>query len=176
MEIEALISTYGLFWRVDELKWARARGRKSTLRLLGRRGKGSTFRIADFRTQSGLYVLYGDYGPYYVGLVHANRLGNRLRDHLKDHHKGKWDRFSWFGFRHVLPTPNDQGVCILKDQKPSMPVGPKLAIRDIEALLIRALGLSSNVKRSGFVGADQWIQIKEHQVDEFLALARRPRR
>jgi hypothetical protein len=78
MDIEALISTYWLFWRVDELRWAKARGPKTTLPLLGRRGKGSTFRVADFRTQSGLYFLYGEYGPYYVGLVHANRLGNRL--------------------------------------------------------------------------------------------------
>jgi hypothetical protein len=57
-----------------------------------------------------------------------------------------------------------------------MQVSPKLAIRDIEGLLTCALGLSSNVNRSGFVGADQWIQIKEHQVDEFLALARRRQR
>lgn len=169
MRIEALIANYGLFWQVDELSWARSVGEKKALRLLGRRGKGRGFRIADFRPQSGLYVLYGDYGPYYVGLVHANRLGNRLRDHLKDHHKGKWDRFCWFGFRSVLLVPGRQGVCQLMDAKPSMPVQPKAAIRDIEALLIRSLGLSSNVKQSGFVGAEQWTQVKQHQVKEFLA-------
>ncbi len=143
------------------------------MRLLGHRGKGAGFRIADFRTQSGLYVLYGNYGPYYVGLVHANRLGNRLRDHLKDHHKGKWDRFCWFGFRSVHVVPGRQGVCGLMDANPSMPVQPKAAIRDIEALLIRSLGLSSNVKQSGFVGAEEWTQVKQHQVTEFLAKVRR---
>lgn len=146
------------------------------MRLLGRRGKGATFRVADFRTQSGLYVLYGNYGPYYVGLVRSNRLGNRLRDHLTDRHKGKWDRFSWFGFRNVLRAPNRDGICLLGEPLPAMPVESTFAIRDIEALLIRALGLGSNIQRSGFVGADQWVQIKEHEVDRFLRSLSRNRR
>jgi len=169
LQLEALIANYGLFWRVDELSWARTVGKKRALRLLGRRGKSSRFRIADFRTQSGLYVLYGDYGPYYVGLVHANRLGNRLRDHLQDHHRGKWDRFCWFGFKSVDAKPGRQGIYLLKDSKPTMPVRPRLVIRDIEALLIRALGLSSNIKQSGFVAAQQWNQVKLADVDNFLA-------
>src|SRR5690349_10688186 len=127
MRKEALISNYGLFWRLDELKWDKVQQRRPTLRLLGCRGRGTTFQIADFRTQSGLYVLYSDYGPYYVGLVRSNRLGNRLRDHLTDRHKGKWDRFSWFGFRSVLPEPNGDGVCMLGEPLPSMPVEPTRA-------------------------------------------------
>jgi hypothetical protein len=128
-------------------------------------------RIADFRTQSGLYILYGDYGPYYVGLVHANRLGNRLRDHLEDRHKDQWNRFCWFGFRSVLPKPGRQGICLLMDSKPSMPVRPRSAIRDIEALLIRALGLPSNMQKTGFVGAEKWSQVKLHEADDLLAKA-----
>lgn len=173
MRIEALIANFGLFWQVDELSWARTSGRRRTLRLLGRRGTGSKRRIADFHTQSGLYILYGDYGPYYVGLVHANRLGNRLRDHLEDRHKNEWNRFSWFGFRSVLPKPGRQGIYLLADSKPSMPVRPRSAIRDIEALLIRALGLPSNAQRTGFVGAEMWSQVKLHETDEPLANARR---
>lgn len=67
----------------------------------GRRGAGSTLRVADFRTQTGIYILYGDYGPYYVGLTRTS-MGKRLKDHLTDKHDGKWQRFSWFGFANVL--------------------------------------------------------------------------
>jgi hypothetical protein len=59
---QGLIASYGLFWRADELRWAKARGRRPMLRLWGHRGTGSTLRVADFRMQSGLYVLYGDTG------------------------------------------------------------------------------------------------------------------
>ena len=132
-------------------------------------------RVSDFRKQSGLYVLYSEYGPYYVGLVRSHRLGNRLRDHLTDRHKDKWDRFSWFGFRSVLDTPDRDGVRLLGEPLPAMPVDPVSAIRDIEALLIRALGLGSNLQTTGFVGAQGWIQIKKHEVDRFLQRITRAR-
>src|SRR4051794_2446776 len=91
------IQCYGLFWDVDEVVWS---GRD--FRILGRIGShGDSLRVCDFRNQVGLYVLYDDYGPYYVGLTRRQPLGNRIRTHLDDHHRGLWDRFSWFGFRGV---------------------------------------------------------------------------
>lgn len=99
-----LIKAYGLFWREDEVDWSPGQGKP--FRLLGRKGSNLPgLRVADFRYQKGLYVLYGDYGPYYVGLTYTS-LGDRLKDHRHDDHGGRWTRFSWFGFRKVQEGAN----------------------------------------------------------------------
>jgi hypothetical protein len=62
----AVIQAYGLFWRADEIDW----GRGKRFGLYGRLGaKSNNLRVVDFRTQKGIYILYGNYGPHYVGLV-----------------------------------------------------------------------------------------------------------
>jgi hypothetical protein len=128
--------------------------------------------VADFQKQSGLYILYNNYGAYYVGVVWADRLGNRLRDHLEDGHRGNWDRFSWFGFRRVLRKPDRGGLSSLGPSvrhAPSMPgVSSGAAIGDIEALLIKAFGLRSNKKQSAFRGRQEWKQMSKDQADEFI--------
>jgi hypothetical protein len=92
------IKNFGLFWRADEIDWAPGKGSKGVFRLLGRRGINNPgLRLADFRYQKGIYILYGNHGPYYVGLTKRRGLGQRLKEHLADQHAGQWDRFSWFG-------------------------------------------------------------------------------
>ena len=52
--------------------------------------------------QSGVYVLYKNDVPHYVGK--ASSLASRVRHHLKDRLKGEWDAFSLYvvrGDRHV---------------------------------------------------------------------------
>lgn len=54
------------------------------------------------RGQSGIYVLYKDDVPHYVGK--ASSLPSRIRHHQKDRLKGEWDAFSLYvvrGDRHV---------------------------------------------------------------------------
>lgn len=41
-------------------------------------------------------------------------------------------------------------------------------IGDMEALLIRALGLGTNFNKMRFGAAKEWRQIKLHEVDSFL--------
>lgn len=114
--IVMLIRAYDLFWRADEIEWFPGSGRRGAFCMLGRIGTNApTTRVADFRQQHGLYILYSDYGPYYVGLTRRQYLGKRLKDHLGDHHAGNWDRFSWFGFRQVLKSKDENGLCALKD-------------------------------------------------------------
>jgi hypothetical protein len=51
---------------------------------------------------SGVYVLYKNDVPHYVGK--ASSLASRVRQHLRDRHKGEWDTFSLYvvrGDRHV---------------------------------------------------------------------------
>ncbi len=164
-----LIKAYGLFWRADDLDWKPGRGNQ--FRLMGRRGKNrGALRLADFTEQSGLYILYGDYGPYYVGLVRAERLGRRLRSHHEtDHHSGNWDRFSWFGFRQVLKARNEEGICQLRRLAVVSLGNPGHELADMEALLIRALGLSRNLNRMNFRSAQRWEQVKGHELASLMA-------
>ena len=158
-----LIKAYGLFWRADDTAWRPGRGGK--FRLVGRDTVNKRrLLVADMRSQSGIYILYSEHGPYYVGLVGNERLGPRLRDHyLKDRHSGKWNRFSWFGFR------DGEGFCELKDLAERAHGQPAKELADIEALLIQAFGLSSNKSRMRFRAAHRWDQVKEVDVAPLLA-------
>ena len=87
-----LIQNYGLFWKVNEIDWFPGGGSRG-FRLLGRRGsRSANLELADFRNQKGIYILYGNRGPHYVGLCRKQGLGTRLKQHLSDKHEGKWDR------------------------------------------------------------------------------------
>ena len=51
------------------------------------------------RGQSGIYVLYKDDVPYYVG--QASNLPWRIKNHIDDRHHGKWDKFSFYVVRRT---------------------------------------------------------------------------
>ena len=160
------IQCYGLFWDVDETMWS---GRD--FRLLGRRGShGDSLRVCDFRNQVGLYVLYDDYGPYYVGLTRHQPLGNRIRAHLDDHHRGLWDRFSWFGFRGVLKRCYTDRTQALAKLPRSLVTDSRETIADIEALLIQALGTHKrgNKVQMRFGLAEGWEQILLHEREKYF--------
>jgi hypothetical protein len=164
-----LIRSYGLFWRQSEIDWNPGQGKKDSFRLLGRRGANRPgLRVADFRNQQGIYILYGNYGPYYVGLTRKQGLGKRLKDHLTDKHAEMWDRFSWFGFRAILKPSQVTGISSLKSL-PEVSLGtPSNAIADMEALLIKAMG-PSNVADMKFQKADEWLQIEAHETEYYLS-------
>lgn len=162
-----LIRAYGLFWSADEVEWYPGGGNKGRYMLLGRQGKQRPkLQLTDFRTQSGLYILYGDYGPYYVGK--ADRFGRRLKQHLNDRHAGKWSRFSWFGFRPVLTSRNEMGLQRLKEPRQKTRGTTPQAISEMEALLIRALGLENNYAKMRFPGAREWKQVRLDEAEDYL--------
>jgi hypothetical protein len=144
-------------------------GAKGVFRLLGRNGTYLPgLRIADFRKQQGIYILYGNHGPHYVGLTRKQGLGKRLKDHLADEHAGCWDRFSWFGFCKVLKGGDTNGIRKLTKLS-KLSLGPSdSAIGDIEALLIKAMGLS-NIAQMNFASAEEWIQVESHETKHYLA-------
>ncbi|MFZ3357873.1 MAG: GIY-YIG nuclease family protein [Xanthobacteraceae bacterium] len=159
----SLIQAFGLFWRADEINWSPGTGKRYDWRLYGRRGATSKkLQIADFRNQKGIYILYGNYGPHYVGLTRKKGLGQRLKDHLFDVHKGKWDRFSWFGFCTVLQKTDRWGIHKLRDMPLSKSTSPERMIADLEAMLIRSMALR-NINRMKFVTAREWKQIEKDE-------------
>lgn len=157
------ITSYGLFWRSEEIKWFPGQGRANEFRLLGRVGMNRPkIRVVDFRRQQGIYILFDEYGPAYVGLAagaKGDRLGERLREHHQDELAGKWDRFSWFGFNPVGDTPDTHGVLSLNEPRRKVTDDTSTTIRDLEALIIAAMGPKLNKQRMKFKNAEKWDQI-----------------
>ena len=167
-----LIRSFGLFWRSSEIEWTPGKGKKDEFRLLGRQGSNSPgVRLADFRHQQGIYVLYGNYGPYYVGLTRQQGLGKRLKDHLSDKHADQWDRFSWFGFCVALRPRKATGLCPLKPLADLSVGSPGDAIADMEALLIKAMGTTNDADMK-FQKATQWQQVERDESEYYLRKVR----
>ena len=166
------IYAFGLFWHADEIDWFPGRGKRDAFHLLGRQGKYSNkLRMADFRDQLGLYILYGNYGPHYAGLTHRQTFGKRLKDHMRDEHRGKWDRFCWFGFKQVLKTRNRDGLHRLRDKIPQRTsIDPNIAIEEMKALLIKAMALT-NISETKFANAEEWLQVKKLEAGTLLRRA-----
>jgi hypothetical protein len=82
-----LVRAYGEFWNPHLVDW------KGSYELLG---VDSQNRTIDAYEQRGIYVLYDDYVPVYVGKSDRSSIGHRLRLHRESQRKGpRWDRFSW---------------------------------------------------------------------------------
>ena len=163
------ITSYGLFWRESEIEWYPGQGNKNSFRLLGRIGSNrGTIRIGDFRRQQGIYILYDEYGPAYVGLTREQGLGKRLKDHLEDHLEGKWDRFSWFGF-NPFGRPAPDGILQLQQIADAVSENTHTTIGDLEALLIRAIGPKRNTAWMGFNDAQEWTQIGRDDCTKYVS-------
>ena len=165
------IKSYGLFWERVEVTWAPGAGNRDAFRLLGRHKKQNpALRVADFRDQRGIYVLYDHYGPYYVGLATKRPIGNRLRDHTRDTHADSWDRFSWFGFRRVLKGRDPEGLSRLGEVPAKLVSDSDKTIGDVEALLIQTLGTMhrGNWHEEKFASADRWEQVRLDEVAMYV--------
>jgi hypothetical protein len=171
------IRAYGMFWHADEVDWIGLYSGRNR-ELLGRVGKNRPgLEIANFWEQQGIYILYNDYGAYYVGqTVGAGmNLGKRLRHHHLgtngSPHKGKWDRFSWFGWRGTLSSTDDRGLQRLRKTPQKLLTDSQNTVHDIESLLIYALGTIhvGNGRRETFVAAAEWEQVRWLERNEYLA-------
>ena len=161
------VTSFGLFWRESEIDWHPGQGNKNSFKLLGRIGSNrGKVQVADFRYQQGIYILYDNYGPSYVGLTRDQGLGKRLKDHLSDHLAGKWDRFSWFGFS-PLGSPDSAGLSVLKLPETEVSEDTHTTIGDLEALLIRAIGPKRNSSSMKFDKAKEWAQISYDDIEKY---------
>ena len=169
-EHPGFIRSYGMFWDRAEVDWAPGAGNANQYRLLGRSGAfNPKLRVCDFRSQRGIYVLYDDHGPVYVGLARDQDIGNRLREHTRNHRRHTWDRFSWFGFRRVLEGREPDGTRRLGQVPAKLLSNSESTIGDIEALLIQCLGTyrTGNRQQMRFVSADHWTQIRQDEWDTY---------
>ena len=158
-----IIQTFGLFWERAEVDWFPGKG--GSFRLLGHIGRNLPgLRLADFRDQIGIYVLYNDYGPYNVGLTIDQGLGVRLRQHCGDRHAESWRRFSWFGFRGTEAPSSKELLCSLKAYRRNARVDSDTVIGDLEAMLIKTLGPRGQ-NDMNFHDAEKWDQVRQDEID-----------
>ena len=82
------------------------------------------------------------------------------------------DRFSWFRFCALLKS-TDKATGLLRLKKLSyVQLGaPTKAIADLQALLLKAVGLS-NVSDIKFQTALEWLQMDEDETEKFMDQAR----
>lgn len=169
-EVTVKISSFGLFWRRSEIDWWPGLGQRGRFKLLGRIGVNrGKIRIADFRTQQGIYVLFDEHGPSYVGLARREKgLGQRLKEHTCDHLENGWDRFCWFGFKPLAASTQLKGFYGLGAPEAEVEEDSKTTIGDLEALLIQVMGPKLNTQKMKFSGAEKWDQIGVDDVDRYL--------
>lgn len=155
-----LVGAHGLFWDRQLVDWSPGSGR--AWQLLGRRGINAPgLRLCDFREAAGVYILYDDYGPQYTGIARsAGGLGARLKQHDGNEPHGiRWTRFSWFTFDLVAGVDEDKKGWSRIDWRPdAFSVDVDVASRDVEALLIKVLGLRSQ-NQMQFLNAYGWDQL-----------------
>jgi hypothetical protein len=154
------IKNYGLLWERKYIYygWSGVSGHL--------RGYRRGVPNADFRQQSGVYILYDkDFNPVYVGQAgrgNAN-LFERLRTHETDHLWNRWHFFSWFGLCKV----NIDGS-LSRTDKPDRFIRGKVAdaLNDIEGVLI--LGIEPHLNKQGprFSGVLKFEQYIDPHVEE----------
>lgn len=82
------------------------------------------------------------------------------------------DRFSWFGFCALLKSRDKATGLLPLNQLPQVQLGASTkAIADLEALLIKAMGLS-DVSHMKFLTALEWLQVDEDETERFMDRAR----
>ena len=130
------VPAYALYWDKDKVKWG------TSGQILGRQNQDA--ETVDFSEQQGVYILHNNYSVVYVGCT-TEKLYNRMREHNRDHKSGRWNKFSWFGFRGVDGQTGKLTVMPTK-------VNPKSLVRILEAVLIEVLQPPVNGRRGDYMG------------------------
>jgi hypothetical protein len=137
-----LIKTYGEFWNPELVNWNKSR------ELLGKRRydlKGPDINVYEER---GVYVLYKEYLPVYVGKADKESIGNRLQLHRQSRRRGpRWDRFSWYGIVGLRTNGK------LRSRTVKFHPSTAQFIATLEALLIRVIDPKLNSRREKFKNA-----------------------
>lgn len=165
-----VIKTCGEFWNPEFVKWA------SPWRLLGKRQpKGPDINVWRER---GVYVLYKDYAPVYVGKADRQSIGDRLCEHRGDWKKGaRWDSFSWYG---LVGLGTDNTISQRAEKAYQLSSGELMAA--LEALLIAVIDPRLNSRREWLKGlvwlyqseTDRPVELEarldtiEHKLDQLM--------
>lgn len=142
------IKSYGEFWNPDAVSWQEKK-------LMGAWGDSGAHYVNNFWAAKGIYVLYADFKPIYVGkaLADSSGVGKRLCDHLFDRLVGRWDMFSWYSLSKpskTKPTLNLAGGRRLTT---------KAMVETLEAIAILITDPPLNRRRESLTGAIEVEQV-----------------
>jgi hypothetical protein len=160
-KVPTLIRTYGEFWNPEYVAWDNA------WRLLGKRNLGPRSPNVNVYEERGVYVLYKNYVPVYVGKAFNQSIGYRVQSHRGSPRKGpRWDSFSWFGLRGL--TANGH----LRSLNRRAGIKTEALIETLEALLIVVIDPRLNSRREKLKGAVKLYQsLTDKPVDQEQRLA-----
>lgn len=112
----------------------------------GVNSKNVTAPSVNFAIQTGIYVLYADYRPIYVGQANGS-LFARLQMHYRtDDLVGRWDTFTWLGMRRALGGA-DPG---LSTNASRFSISRKQLLDHLEAAMIHAFEPPMNGQEGRF--------------------------
>lgn len=154
-----LMTAFGVYWERDAVDW------KAKPHLYGEYQTDgvskSTMTRVDFAGQHGLYLLHDVREVVYVGRTTTGDLGKRLYDHTRDRLRGRWSRFSWFGFRPV----SEDGKLGERVTKVPPDCGMDNLINTVEAIVIEALEPRQNRKSGDGITASEYRQVPDPAVE-----------
>ncbi len=150
-ETTAIINAFGMFWKRDLVNWEH-----KPIKILGQENIKS--KKVDFSSQIAVYLLYDGREVIYVGQTQT--LGQRLSEHLFDRHRGRWDRFSWFG----LKTVSEKGS--LEDVEENTKFPTKMIINTLEALLIEGLEPRQNRQQGNGFSGKEFLQVEDTELEK----------
>jgi len=101
-----LIRNYGEYWNPDLINWDQPKIKKVGELYGFAKVNGAQLKI-NFWNARGIYVLYSDFKPVYVGKAFKTSIGSRIEAHLRDRLAGRWDMFSWFSISSIRKTQKD---------------------------------------------------------------------
>lgn len=159
-ESRDIVTAFGVYWERDEVDW------KATPHLYGEFQTDGVAKAkmtpVDFSGQHGLYLLHDVREVIYVGRTTAGDLGKRLYQHTKGPLRGRWSRFSWFGFRPI----SEDGK--LGKKVTQLPTGCDMdtLITAVEAILIEALEPRKNKKKGDGLVAAEYRQVPDDTIEK----------
>jgi len=138
------IKAFGMYWERNLVLW------KNIPKLYGISPGGS--ESIDFSGQRGVYILYDNHTPIYVGRSTDQSVSQRMYQHTVGRLAGRWNRFSWFGL--LLPTEDGS----LKEVPPE--INEASLITAFEAILIEALEPPQNRRQGDYLKGCEYIQVE----------------
>lgn len=144
----SIIKSYGEFWNPDAVDW----GAK---KLLGTWNNDGARKENNFWSAKGIYVLYQEFKPIYVGkaLADSSGVGKRLADHLSDRLVGRWDMLSWYSLSKPSKTT------ALVNLAGGRHLSTKQMVETLEAMAILITDPPLNRKRESLDGAIEVEQV-----------------
>lgn len=148
-----------MFWDRSYILW------KNNPSLLGAEQRGAT--VANFANQIGIYLLHDAREIIYIGQAVDQNIGQRLYQRTSDRLGGRWNRFSWFGFKGVRQDGS------LTEKTQDVATSLSELGETIEAILVEAMEPRQNRKRGNSFYGLEFTQERDPEIskqDMFLLL------